>query len=322
MTDGTTRLAFVGQATYFAPCAVEGRAGSLEACFIDFRKGADTTTLVRQLERVAPDVVVVFKPETIPSGLLAGLEATTVGYLTEPLPGLQDNETTPHPDLARRLENLRSIDGSNFDRIVIYNSDALIPADLGIVPWRTLPLPIADRYFREVESTSRFRRPLFIGRSTPHREQILTPAKHAFDILHIAHGVGPDDLVQLLAATDVGINVHNENYPNFENRAILHLASGHILISERLQPMYGLEPGLDYVELADAGHLVSVLHEIRRAPEIFRRVRLRGRMKAELFRASKVYQELVDDLHRDLAVFGTGRAGPGRTSHGASQATR
>ena len=121
VTDAVTQLAFVGQSTYFAPCAAQGRHASFEARFIDFRKGMDPTELVRQLDQIAPEVVVVFKPETIPHGLFADLEAVTVGYLTEPLPGRADDDSNPHADLARRLRNLRSIDASNFDRIITYN---------------------------------------------------------------------------------------------------------------------------------------------------------------------------------------------------------
>ena len=47
---------------------------------------------------------------------------------------------------------------------------------------------------------------------------------------------------------DVAINVHNEPYPSFENRVCLHLAAGHLVLSEPLSPTHGLEPGIDYVE--------------------------------------------------------------------------
>ena len=30
---------------------------------------------------------------------------------------------------------------------------------------------------------------------------------------------------------DVGINLHNEPYPSFENRVCLHLAAGHLVVS-------------------------------------------------------------------------------------------
>ena len=307
MTGELTRLAFVGQTTYFAACALSGRVGSIDACFVDFREGASTTTLLERLEAAAPDVVVVFKPEIIPRGLLAGLDATTVGYLTEPVPRRKDVEE--HPDLRRRLDNLRSIDATNFDRVIMFDPDLRIPDELGFEPWRAMALPVADRYFREVTSSTFSRRAIFVGRSTEHRERVLTPAKHRFDLLHVAHGVGPDELDRMLGETDVGINVHNENYPNFENRVLLHLAAGNLLVSERLRPSFGLEAGLDYVELEGPAHLVWLLERLTTSPDLFRRIRLRGRAKAELHRASRVYPALLHDLRLDLEAFGSRRRG-------------
>ena len=132
----------------------------------------------------------------------------------------------------------------------------------------------------------------------------MTPAKHAFDILHIAHGLGPDNLVDVLAATDVGINLHNEAYPNFENRATLHLAAGHLLISEALQPMYGLDRGLDYLEIGSAHDLVRLLHELRRAPDIFRRVRIRVARRRRCF-AHRRYTTTFSTICGEISVVGT-----------------
>ncbi len=50
---------------------------------------------------------------------------------------------------------------------------------------------------------------------------------------------------------DVGINLHNEPYPSFENRVCLHLAAGHLVLTEPLSPAHGLEPGIDFLEIRD-----------------------------------------------------------------------
>jgi hypothetical protein len=46
---------------------------------------------------------------------------------------------------------------------------------------------------------------------------------------------------------------------------------------------------------------------MRRFPGVYHRVRVRGRRKAEAFRASHVYPRLVRDLLADVATFGTER---------------
>ena len=93
-------------------------------------------------------------------------------------------------------------------------------------------------------------RVLFLGYSTEHREQWLVDSKHRFDVLHAAHGVFGDRLLALFARTDVAINLHGEPYPTFENRVSLHLAAGHLLLSEELSPLHGLEPDVDFLLIA------------------------------------------------------------------------
>jgi hypothetical protein len=123
----------------------------------------------------------------------------------------------------------------------------------------------------------------------------------------MAHGIFGDPLLELLRQTDVGINLHNEPYPSFENRVSLHLAAGNLVVSEPLSPTHGLEPGIDYVEVRHPQDLLKAIERIRLYPDLYRRVRIRGRRKAEAFRASRVYPRLLHDLFLDLEVFGTER---------------
>ena len=74
-----------------------------------------------------------------------------------------------------------------------------------------------------------------------------------------------------------------------------------------MSPTHGLEPDIDYLEVADPDHLLSVLHATVAFPAAYHRVRVRGRRKAEAFRASHVYPRLIADLFTDLRVFGTTR---------------
>ena len=88
----------------------------------------------------------------------------------------------------------------------------------------------------------------------------------------------------------------------------LHLAAGHLVVSEPLDPSHGLEPGIDYVQVRSPAVLRQVVGVIRSAPETFRAIRIRGRAKAESFRASRVYPRLFEDLFADVRAFGTSRA--------------
>jgi hypothetical protein len=295
------RLAFVGQATYFHYCALEQPADDVEPRFFDFRAGADPEPLAGALREFGPDVIVVFRPEIIPAGTFAGLDAAVAGFLTEPLPR---PGSPSHPDLDRRLADLEQVDADSFDRLVSFDP-LIVPTVEQIVPvWRTMPIPVADRYFAPVGAPRARRRVLFTGRSTAHRESILGPAKHVFELAHLAHGVTDERLIEFLGDSDAGVNLHNEDYPTFENRVCVYLAAGLLLVSEPLSPEHGLVPGSDFLEIENADELHSALRAFHDDAEAFRPMRERGRRKAERWRASFVYPRLVRDLLRDVQLFG------------------
>ena len=295
------RLAFVAQATYFHYCALEEPAGGVEPRFFDFRAGADPGPLAGALREFDPDVVLVFRPEIVPEGTFDGLRAVTAGFLTEPLPR---PGSPSHPDLDRRLADLERVHAPSFDRIISFDP-LIVPTVEQLMPvWQTHPIPVADRYFAPVAPPRASRRALFTGRSTDHRESILGPSKHVFELAHLAHGVTDERLIGFLGDSDVGINLHNEDYPTFENRVCVYLAAGLMLISEPLSPEFGLVPGSDFIEVQSAIGLHDALRAFHDDAEAFRPLRERGRRKAERFRASFVYPRLVRDLLRDVQVFG------------------
>jgi hypothetical protein len=301
------RLALVGQRTYFEACALGDECRAITTRYIDFRYDANAKALVAALDDFRPHVVIVFRPEIIPAGLFSGLEAATLGFLTEPIPRTGGD---PHEDLAKRLWELEQSDPSNFDRFVSFDPLISDTAQRTLPIWRSLPLPVADRFYAPVQRIEGMPRVVFVGRSTPYRERFLLPSKHEYDLLHLAFGVDADRLVEVMSTHDVGINLHNEEYPSFENRICLHLAAGHLVLSEPLSPEHGLEPGLDYIEIRTPGQLQHLIEMMRRFPNMYHRVRVRGRRKAEDFRASKVYPKLVADLLGDIAAFGTDRGAP------------
>lgn len=252
-----------------------------------------------QLDAFGPDVIVVWRPETLPRGTFADLSAIPrLGFLTEPVPRTLSGK--PHPDLAKRARDLQKLDPANVDRIVSFDPFIAPVADQVMPVWRSLPIPVADHLFRPPRKATQEPDLLFVGRSTAHRETFLQPVKREFDLLHVAFGAGAEGLQRLLDEHDTAINLHNEPYPSFENRVCLHLAAGHLVITEPLSPTHGLDPGRDYLEVTSPDELVATLRRLRENPAEADAVRIRGRMKAEAYRASTVFQRLVDDLLADL----------------------
>ncbi len=302
-------MAFVGQATFFAACVPTADDDALVTTFVEFRQGFDPRPMRAALDAFAPDVVVAFRPEVFPPGVLADVPAAVVGFLTEPMPRHAPGGGASHPDLVKRARDLEGLDPRNVDRVVCFDP-LIVPAADPVVPvWRALPLPVADRLFRDRGPVADPPRTLFVGRSTPHREAFLRPAERVHDLLHVAFGVGAGDLERLMDEHDVAINLHNEPYPSFENRVCLHLAAGHLVVSEPLSPTHGLEPGLDFLEVSSPDELVATLDAIAADPAATEPVRVRGRRKAEAYRASTAFTRLAADVRADLAAFGTDRPG-------------
>ena len=284
------RLAFVGQSVYFEQCSLAWPVGDLEPTFIDFRAGAEPERLIAQLRRLDPDVVLVFRPEIIPTGLFAQMRAVTIGYLTEPVPR---GRSASHPDLLARMQSLRQVDVDNFDRIISF--DPLIADTVNelLTVWRSLPLPIEDSLFMDVRERADPPRFLFLGRSTQHREAFLAPVKRGHRVTHIGHGLFGADLRRMLAETDLQLNLHNNPYPTFENRVAIALASGHLVVSEPISPRHDLRPGHDYLEIETSEELRELVDQLERSPGAYVEVQHSGRTWAEQHRASRIYPELI-----------------------------
>ena len=309
------RLAFVGQEVYFGDVALEDAAGRVEARFFDLRPRAGSKELLAGLRHFAPDVVVAFRPELMPRGVLAELDAVCVGFVTEPLPR---PGRAPHPDLDVRLEALRGLDPRDLDRLITYDPYTAPTIDPVFPVWRALPLPVADRLFAPVRPTPGPLRLVFVGRATPHRDAFLDPLKHDFDVLHIAHGITDAWLGDVLAGRDAGINLHNHPYPNYENRVSTLMAAGLAVLSETLSPRWGLRPGVDYLEIGAPWELWEVVTQLARTPGALRSIRLSGRRKAERFRASRVWPALAREVLDDVAFIGSTRTRPPSRRAGAA----
>ncbi len=312
-----TRINFVGQRTYFESSALSSATKGIKPLFFDFRVGADPETLHHRLQAQPADVTIVFKPETIPIGLLSDIDGVKIGWFTEPLPRsipalprpFNDPDAVPNAeqdrnlasiavaDLERRLASARTVDPSNFNKFIVFDPQIADTVSQFVPVWRSMPLPVDDIYFQDVPSKPNVPPRIgFFGRPTLHRDLMLGPSLHAFDVRYIAHGVFGDDLREMAFKLDVAINLHNERYPNFENRVSLHLAAGNLVISEPLDPTHGLESGVDFFEVMTPKELYIVLEELVNYPDSFNMMRRRGRQKAEYFRASSVYERLIAEL--------------------------
>jgi hypothetical protein len=155
--------------------------------------------------------------------------------------------------------------------------------------WRSSSLPVADRFYKDPAAPAT-PRAVWLGPPSSRRAECLKHFDSRIEILD-----------EDSADATIAINLHDESQPGCEHRALRALAEGRLLISETIRPSRGLEPGIDYLEARHLGDITHALDNAVRAPASFERVRLRGRRKAELFRASRVIPRLVDDLLLEVA---------------------
>jgi hypothetical protein len=299
------RVAFVGQRTYFEACALHAPAAGLIPTFIDFRGGAETAPMLDALRHFDPHVVVAFRPEVLPPQAMDAVAAPVVGFVTEPLPR---RDRAAHPNYDYNLAELRKVDRGNVDRAILFDAHSWDAAAELLPVWRAMPLPVDDRLFHAPKRSRRPPRTIFIGYSTMHREQSILGLKHEFDLPHYAHALMGAELDDVLSGADVALNVHGEEWlRSFENRVLLHLAAGSLVITEILEPLYGLEPNIDVVQVADRHELSLRVHQLQQMPDMYDRMRIRGHHKSRQFAASKIWPRVIADLFMDLAAFGTDR---------------
>jgi hypothetical protein len=168
-----------------------------------------------------------------------------------------------------------------FDRLIAAGDALAVDAErAGVEVWRVLPLPVADRFFRPA------RRPNEDAR-----------------VVEVEASVEPERL----DGADVAVSRTSAAVPDTDHAVLTCMAAGLLVVSAPLPSLPWLEPDIDFVEADGAERVARALDTLREDPSAFHRQRLGGRLKAERMRASSVWARLVQDLRRDVSVFGRTR---------------
>jgi hypothetical protein len=284
------RVAFVGEAVWLDGCAPSFAANGIAPCRIELEMGMDWARLPVGVRSARAEVTVVFDPTRVPAEVLRQLPGHTLGLHVG---------ATPSPELA-------GVAGS-LDRVATFHP-SLTGERVGETTfWRAMAPSVSDDVFAEVRRPRTGMRAMTIGRSTEHRERLLLPAKHHHDLLQVVHGLSGAPLIELLHEYDVGVYVAAEPGGRFGAQIGMHLAAGQLLLAEAPTPAHGLERNIDYLHFDSPSGLVWVLERLQRFPEMHHRIRVRGRLKAEQYRASRLFARIAHDLIADVRAFGSPR---------------
>lgn len=290
------RVAFVGDAALLDAHAPSGASGQLVHERFAVGSIADARLDLARLSQFGADVTVIFDLPSVacalPDECLTALPGVTLGVLT-----------------AGEPADRTGLEAAVVDRLVAFDPVLTGTAVGGAEVWRGIPPPVNDALFADVAPLHCAPRAMSIGRSTEHREAMLMPAKHHHDLLQVCHGLSGAPLAELCREYDIGVYLARQWGGAFGWQAALHLAAGHLLLCETLRPAHGLERNIDYLEIDSPEGLVDKLDRLSRFPEMSRSPRVRGRRKAEYFRASRVFARVAHDLLHDLAAFGSSRRG-------------
>ncbi len=285
------RAAFVGSPVWLDGCAPTQAVHGFTSERFTIAGAGESERTIAALAGFRPHVTVIFDPPSVPAAALRQAPGVTLGVLVAGV---------PDADAATGLDAL--------DRLVSF-APALTGTAVGRSEvWRAIPPPVSDAHFAPVRPLRHAPRAMSIGRSSAHREDMLMPAKHHHDLLQVIHGVSGEPLRELLTECDVGVFVAAHAGGGFGLQVGIHLAAGQLLLAEELTPVHGLERDIDYLHVDSPDGLVWVLDRLGRFPGMYQRIRFRGRLKAEQYRASRLFPRVVHDLLGDVAAFGARRS--------------
>ena len=283
------RVAFLGTDWWLDGCAPPASTDAMVVSRVRVDQPSGHAALAVTGE-FRPDVTVIFDPIRLSADLLGELPGLRLGMLVGGAPAAQDGAA------------VRSL-----DRVVSFRPSLSATQIPGGRVWRAVPPPVSDALFADVRPLQGNAHVMTVGASTSYREQMLLPAKHHHDVLQVLHGVSGAPLIELLREYDVGVYVPRERGGGFGQQVGMHLAAGQLLLADTLVPAHGLERSIDYLHIDSPEGLVRQLDRLARFPEMHHRIRVRGRRKAEQYRASRLFGRVVHDLLRDVSAFGSDR---------------
>ena len=91
------------------------------------------------------------------------------------------------------------------------------------------------------------------------------------------------------------VDIGDSVFPHLTYESTLSIAAGKTLISTALEPLWGLEPGLDFIEVATPEELSRVSETILRNPPFTRLMATRAAQKAKVFDSQRVMKRLFLD---------------------------
>lgn len=244
-----------------------------------------------------PDICFFFRGEFFPENILKSLKGLKINLSSEPFPNIIDGKLNYTLDSLKRYKFFRKIINKSFDYVFHYDGSSLqfIKTD-GINLSGEFYFPVATNVYKKLNLEKK-RDFFFIGRSSPRRERFFGPLKHHYNFLHICHGVWGKELVDYANKSKILLNIHAENELSWEPRVQMLMATGNMVISERITPNTYLIPGTDYIEVTSPKDLLEKAEYYLVNEKEREKIAFNGMTKIQnLFDSKKVFPVFINNI--------------------------
>lgn len=251
-----SKFAFIGQPEYFRFIYENDLSGFAEVREFPFTFNMNVDDFKELLEFNA-DFNFFFRGEFVPDLVLYRLRGIKICFSSEPFPNIVEGRLNLSRDSYCRYKQFKRIALKQFDYLFHYDASSMQFFESEKFNLSGFfPLPVATGVYKKIDLKKKWDL-FFVGRSTSHREKLFLPLKHQYNFLHICHGIWGSDLVQYVNQCKILLNVHAENEISWEPRLQMLMATGNLVISEKISTNTILVPGKDYVEITTEKELLD-----------------------------------------------------------------
>jgi len=244
-----------------------------------------------------PDLVIVFRGEFFPEEVLNELTGIKVNLSSEPFPRQIEEKYEFSNDSLCRFNLFSNIKKRSFDYIFHYEAASLeFLSKVGFKLSGEFVFPVSRSIYKKKKMPTLWDL-FFVGRSTLHREKFFSKLKHNYNFLHICHGIWGVGLVDYLNQSKILLNVHAEDEISWEPRMQMLLATGKLVISEKITPNRFLAPGKDYIEVSTPNQMFEAVQYYLNREEEREQIVYNANKKIEkYFDSKKIFNQFFRDI--------------------------
>ena len=243
-----------------------------------------------------PTLTVVINPEEYGGAFLRGIDGPLALWF---LRSLADNPRAPRleaPELSRFSSSLiaarrafvESVDFSQVAMTVVSDSYSQDYLAVRRINAQLSPPPVGVRLRQETRVQNVEPSFHFWTEQSAYSDRFVGSLREKLDLGRTAgYDSSLDEKWGHIVSVSAGL------FEGFPYEAAWAASRGYCLITTAFFPRWGLEPGLDFIEVSTPEELERVVTYLTRNPQLTQLMRWRAQSKAAVFSASNVYRNLL-----------------------------